>query len=413
MCFDRHPVPRPYHGWVLVAVLGIITIVAYGTTQYLFGVLVVPVSASLGTSRAQLSIAYSAGLVVAALLGFPVGHIVDRRGARGIMMAGSSIAAVSLFALSRAGDGPTFILTWSLGLGLAMSLTLYPVSFVLVANWFVRRRGSAMALLTTVGGFSSPIYIPLSGWLIATHGWRTALPVLALTQVAMVPMAAVFVRRRPEDMGLAPDGLPTPSGAPSAVAGLGIGDAMRSSAFWLLTVAGAAGLLGASALQVHQVPYMISHGAGAVTAASIAGVVGLASVPGRLVLNVLSQRVPGQLLMALSFTAMAAGVVVLLVATSDAWFAVYALVFGLGFGAVNPLRASAMADHFGRRAFGAISGTQNVAIALSSAVGPVLTGLIYDHGQDYRPALAALAAGFLLAATATALTPRPRGQPLE
>lgn len=408
MCLDRRRVRRrPYHGWFLVAVLGIVTIVAYGTTQYLFGVLVVPVSASLGTSRAELATAYSAGLVVAALLGLPVGRIVDRRGARGIMMAGSAIAAVALFALSRAGDGETFILIWSVGLGVAMSFTLYPVSFVLVANWFVRRRGAAMALLTTIGGFSSPVYIPLSGWLIETYGWRTALPVLALTQVAMVPLVALCVRRRPEDMGLAPDGLASPAGGPHAPVGVGVVDALRSSAFWLLTVAGSVGLLAASALQVHQVPYMISHGTGAVTAASIAGLVGLASVPGRFVLNVLSQRISGQLLMACSFAAMAAGVVVLLAGTSDAWFAVYALVFGLGFGAVNPLRASVMADHFGRRAFGAISGTQNVAVALCSAIGPVMTGRIYDQGHDYRPALAVLAAGFLVAAAATAITPRP------
>ena len=398
---------RPYYGWTLVVVLGAVTIVAYGASQYLFGVLVVPVGGTLGGSRAQLSIAYSAGLVIAAALGVPVGRVVDRHGARGVMMAGSAIAAASLVALSRATDLLAFSAIWAAGVGVAMALTLYPVSFVLVANWFVRRRGAAMALLTVIGGFSSPIYIPLAGWLIASHGWRAALVVLAATQLAVLPLEAVALRRRPEDHGLSPDGAPSPPPHAAPTSGAALGTALRRPAFWLLTVSGAATLLSASALQVHQVPYMISRGTSGVVAASIAGLIGLASVPGRFLLNLLSHRVAPQLLMAASCCSMTAGTVVLLTGRAVPAFVAYAVVYGLGFGSVNPLRASAMADHFGRREFGAITATQNVGVTLCSALGPLLAGRLYDVAHDYRTALLVLAAVTALAAVSAIVTPRP------
>lgn len=404
---------RVYYGWTLVVALGVITIVTYGTSQYLFGLLVVPASQELHVSRAQVSSAYSAGLVVAALLALPVGRLVDRHGARWVLCFGSAVSAASLLALSRAGGIVPFYALWAGGVGLAMALTLYPVTFVVVANWFVRRRGSAMALLTTIGGLSSPLFVPFSGWLIAAHGWRTALPVLALTQVAMLPLQVAFVRRRPEDLGLAPDGLPPAATGASADAaaesrGTTARGAAATPAFWLLTLAGSAGLFAAFALQVHQVPYMIAQGLDPVLAASIAGIIGLVSIPGRFVLNVLSQRLAGQALLAGSLALMTAAVVVLLLARSTPLFVTYAVLYGVGYGAVNPLRASVMADHFGRRAYGAITGVQNVPVILCSAGGPVLVGRLFDLTRDYRPALLCLAAAGALAVVATSVCPAPR-----
>src|SRR5579884_1228382 len=90
-----------YYGWVLMIVLGVTTIISYGTTQYLFGVLVVPVSATFHWSRASLSGAYALGLLIAGVLGIPVGHLVDRFGARLLMALGSALGACSLLGLAR------------------------------------------------------------------------------------------------------------------------------------------------------------------------------------------------------------------------------------------------------------------------------------------------------------------------
>jgi MFS family permease len=204
---------RPYYGWVLMVVLGITTIISYGTTQYLFGVLVVPISTSLGWNRASVSGAYAVGLIVAGVLGVPIGPLVDRWGARLLMSSGSAIAGLALIGLAQMHDLFQFYLLWSGGLGLAMALTLYPVTFTIVANWFVRKRGKALAVLTLVGGLSSPICIPLAGAMVAQIGWRATLVVLGLSQLLLaLPLHALVLRRHPEDLGLSPDGERAPKG---------------------------------------------------------------------------------------------------------------------------------------------------------------------------------------------------------
>jgi len=152
--------------------LGITTIISYGTTQYLFGVLVVPLDATFHWGRASISLAYALGLLLAGVLGVPIGSLVDRRGARLLMSSGSVLAGLALFGLARMDGVFQFYLLWSGGLGLAMALSLYPVTFTVVANWFVRKRGTALAILTLLGGLSAPICIPLSGALVAHVGWR-------------------------------------------------------------------------------------------------------------------------------------------------------------------------------------------------------------------------------------------------
>jgi nitrate/nitrite transporter NarK len=97
----EQPGQVPYYGWVLMVVLGITTIISYGTTQYLFGVLVVPLDATFGWGRASISLAYALGLILAGLLGAPIGALVDRWGARLLMSVGSAVAALALFGLAR------------------------------------------------------------------------------------------------------------------------------------------------------------------------------------------------------------------------------------------------------------------------------------------------------------------------
>ncbi|GAB2590821.1 MFS transporter [Streptomyces capparidis] len=372
--------------------------------------LLTPVSAAFGGSRTDISSAYSVSLLVSAAVGVPVGRIVDRRGARAVLVCGCLAGAVSLAALAASPGLGVFFLVWAFGIGTTMALTLYPVTFVVVTNWFDRRRGRAMALLTTLGGLASPLCVPLSGWLISTWSWRTALAVLALAQLAMVPVAAVFVRRRPEDLGLRPDGESAAGSGPPAAppAGHAPGQAVRSAAFWCLTSAGCAAMLAATALQVHQVPYMISKGLSPVPASAVSGLAGLASIPARLVLNTFADRVESRRLLCVSVGAMAVSAVVLCVADSTWMFVVYALLFGAGYGGFNPLRATALGDQFGRLHFGAVTAWQNAAVFPAAAVGPALTGLLFDVSGGYLPGLLAVVGCTALAVVAAALTPAPK-----
>jgi MFS family permease len=397
----------PYYGWVLMVVLGITTIISYGTTQYLFGVLVVPLDVTFGWGRASISGAYALGLIVAGLHGLPVGALVDRWGARLLMSAGSALAVLALFGLARMDALWQFYLLWSGGLGLAMALTLYPVTFTVVSNWFVRKRGTALAILTLVGGLSSPICIPLAGALVAHVGWRTTLVVLGSAQLLIaLPLHAFLLRRHPEDLGFLPDGEPAlPVQAHAPLSGATLTEALLSPVFWMLTVSLA--MLGSTVVFVHQVAFMISRGTDAVLAATLSGMLGLASLPGRYVFNVLSSRISAQRLLTLSVVTQAAGIAVLMLASSSlGWLILYVVVYGCAYGAFSPLRAKVLADHFGRRAYGAITAVQGIPVALCAGLGPLAAGWLYDGLHHYEVAFWLCAGAFLLAASGIAIVPR-------
>ena len=404
------PDRRPFYGWYLVVGLGVTTIVSYGISQYLFGVLVVPIQHELHWSRATISGAFSLGLVLSGLIGLVVGRLVDRYGARTLMSAGSLLGGVTLFLLSQVTEVWQFYLLWAGCLGMAMSLTLYSVTFVVIANWFQRRRGTAMALLTVLGGLSSPIYVPFAGLLVARLGWRSALVVLGLTAVLIaLPIHALLVRRRPEDIGLLPDGAEMPPGHdPAAISGHRLREALRHPAFWSLMAAVALSTAAYSVLLAHLVAYLIGRGYDPVLAAGVLGLVGLASLPGRFVFNVVSDRFGPQRLLGLCLLLQGLSVFFLLAAGPFLFLVAFIVVYGSAFGAVSPLRASVLADHFGRVAYGAISSVQGVPAGILAGVGPVVAGFLYDRLGDYRLAFTLTAAAFLAASLAIFVTPRPR-----
>jgi MFS family permease len=396
-----------YRGWVLVWALGVTTIVSYGTTVYLYGVLVVPMQRELGWSRTLISGALSLGLLTSGLLGLPVGRLVDRRGARVPMALGSLLGGIGLIAAAQVRQPWQLYAAWSVVLAFSMALTLYPVTFTVITNWFTRRRGSALALLTLLGGLASPIFIPLAGVLVERAGWRATLVLFGLVQLAVaLPIHALVVRRHPEDLGLLPDG---DGSAPpeSQGAGSSLRQALALRPFWTLTVAFSIGWLAHSVILAHQVAYLIGRGFDAVVAASLAGLLGVASLPGRYLLNRLSERLSPQALLAACYAAQAAGVGLLDWAASPLLVWAYVAVYGAAFGAISPLRASTMADQFGRRAYGAITAASGIPVALASSVGPIAAGIIYDRAGSYTPALALTAGAFVVSALTVALTPKP------
>jgi MFS family permease len=400
---------RRYYGWTLLVVLGITTIISYGTIQYFFGVLVVPVGRELGWSRGDLSLSYSIALIVSGSLGYPIGRWVDRKGARAVLASGALLASVSLIGLSRVAQLWEWDLLWGVGLGIAGALTFYPVTFTVVANWFHRRRGSSMALLTLLGGLASPIFIPLAGWLVLRLGWRETLTIFGLVHLCIgLPLALFAVRRHPEDMGLFPDGASAVDQiASTPMSGVSLHRAIRRLPFWTIAGAYCVGLLGSNVLFAHQVAYMIDRGQQATTAATLAGLLGLASLPGRILFNVLSDRYRSIVLLAICQSILALGVVVLAFANSIGGLLAYIVIYGAAFGAGAPLAASVRAEYFGRRAFGAISAVQGIPGLAGAALGPLAAGLIYDRLHTYQLAFAVVAGLYIMSATTLVLTPRP------
>src|SRR5262245_56537007 len=146
------PTSRVYYGWIIVLVLGVTGAISFGSTQYLFSILLAPMQRDLGWSRGALSGAYSLSLVGAALLAVPAGRLAAAHGPRVLTSVGSLATGASLMLLAFCSQLWQLYVLWAGGIGLGMALTLYPIAFTAVTNWFDRRRASALTLLTMLSG---------------------------------------------------------------------------------------------------------------------------------------------------------------------------------------------------------------------------------------------------------------------
>ena len=388
--------------------------VSYGVLLYGFAVFLTPMHEEFGWSKAQITGAFSIGQLVLGVAAIPVGRWVDQSGPRVLMTVGSIAATLLLLAWSRVESLGAFYVIWAL-MGVVLAAVFYEPAFAAVATWFRSGRGRALTVLTFMGGFAAVIFVPLTTALVAKLGWRSALVWLAVIYGAMtvVPHALVL-RRRPADLGLAPDGArsvasdaPTgsmrtaPPNEPSVPAAM----AIRSSAFRWLAAAFALAAIANTAITVHLVPLLLERGFSPVFAGGAMGILGLMALPGRLVFTPLGDRMPRATVTAWIFGLQVLSLGALLVSHSTIAVWVFVALFGAGFGAITPARAALVADRFGHASYGRISGVLALLMAFARAAAPVGASLLYDASRTvgvlggYDAVLAALA---LLCVGATA-----------
>src|SRR5918911_4637071 len=373
---------RVYYGWAIAWTLALTETVSWGVLYYAFGVFLVPMQEELGWSRTALTGAYSAGLLVSALTAPLAGRWLDRYGPRGLMTLGSALGSVLLLAWASVENLWVLYLVW-IGIGLAMAATLYEPAFAVLAKWFERGLARALLLVTLAGGLASTIFLPLSAWLVGAQGWRGALLTSAviLAILTIVPHALVL-RRRPEDLGLLPDGI-EPAGSPQGEAAYAphrpreeptsvpLGAALRGPAFWLLAAAFFLGTLSQAAVYVHLVPYLSERGYTLGSAATLTGLIGASQVLGRVVVTLLEGRLPRDAVTAGIFALQAIALVVLIQSRSTLGVLLFVVPFGAASGAVTLVRAAAVAEFYGPDFYGSIGGGGGMFVTGARTLAPV------------------------------------------
>lgn len=394
-----------YYGWIMLLALAATQVTSWGVLYYGFAVFVGPMQRELGWSRGALTGAFSLALLCSGVAGLAVGRWVDRHGPRLVMTAGSCAAALLVLAWSRVADLAAFYLIWA-SLGATMAAVLYEPAFAAVATWFVRYRGRALTILTFVGGLASVLY-PLAAWLVRAHGWRAALAILAaILALATIPPHALLLRRRPQDLGLLPDGALAPVTTHAhARADVPARDAIRGAPFRWLTAGFCLAFFVNVAVTVHLIPYLTDRGFGAAFAAAAAGAIGAMALPGRLIFTPLGGRLPRRAVTAAIFILQALALITLLLSRSAAGVLAFVALFGAGFGAITPARAALVAELYGARGYGSIGGVLAFFITGARALAPVAAGLLYSAFGRYEPAFWLLVA-LALAATAAILQVR-------
>ena len=407
------PAGRVYYGWTMLTLVALAQVTSWGVLYYAFAVFLTPMHAELGWSIAQLTGAYSLALLLTGVAAVPVGRWLDRHGPRLLMSGGSGMAALLVIAWSQV-DGLLAFYVIFAGIGLVMAATLYEPAFQIVATWFEQKRSRALMLLTFIGAFASVVYIPLAGWLVEAHGWRVALLLLAaLLLFLTLPVHMLALRRGPAELGLRPDGASAaePSAERPLAAGVSLAEALRDSGFWWLCAALMLATMTTMAMTVHLIPFLIGEGYSAAFAASLAGVVGVLAIPGRLLFTPLGSYFARRYVLAAVFALQAAALLLLIANTGTTAVVVYVVLFGAGAGALTPARAAVVAEYYGSRHYGSISGAVATAITGARAAAPITAGLLYTVTGSYLPVLWLLVGLAALAVALIVMARPPRAAP--
>ncbi|MBB2946560.1 MFS family permease [Actinoplanes lutulentus] len=391
----------------IVVTFAITQTIGYGSLYYAFAVLLHPIAADLHTSAAVVTGAFTAAILAQAAAAIPVGRWLDRHGGRALMTAGAILGAGMLAAWSQVRTAGQLYLVFA-GLGVAMAMALYEAATPVLVSWFdAARRPGAILGMIVVAGFASTIFMPLTGWLTDRHGWRTTLLILAaLYAGTAVPLHLLVVRRPPE--------IPrAPGHRISAHRRILIRAAVRDSRFWWLAAAFVAHAAAMTTMTVHLVGYLVSSGHPATFAASVAGLLGVLYVTGRLLLTATARRMRQHRVVAAVFALQAAAALSMpaLAGTRPGAILVVS-AFGLGFGISSLATPQLLADRYGTTTYASIAGTLAAFVTLAKAGAPLAAAGLLTVSGDYRTVLLTAGSACLVAAgsiCARAGTPRPAG----
>ena len=386
-----------YYGWNIALVLATTTTVSYGVLFYAFSVFIAPMEAEFGWSRGELSGAFSLSLLITGLVALPVGYWLDKHGSRLLMTVGSIGAMVAVMLWSQVNTLPEFIAVTAL-MGFFGAAILYEPAFAVIATWFSQSRGTAMAIVTFIAGFASTIFTPLSQVLLEAYGWRQAILILAIILGAInIPLHALFLRRKPADMGLAADGDANADNA-SASPNINLRAVLRSRYFWLLTVAFSLSSLSIFAVRIHFIPLLISVDVQPGNAALASGAIGVMQVVGRTIFAPVERRFSSRTMAIGVFVLLTISLAILLLGSAAYLIVLFVALFGMAIGTHTLTRPLIVADTYGAAYYGRISSSMVIFLTLTGTASPFAAGVLFDLFGSYNPMLI-LTAGFSLIST--------------
>jgi MFS family permease len=370
-------------GWVVVAAAFVSTFTVFGVA-YSFGAFFDSMAEEFGTGKSATALMFSITTCWYFLLGLVSGKAADRFGPRPVLVTGAVLLGVGLLVTSRVTSIWLGYLSYGILVGSAVACCYVPM-VATVGGWFVRQRTAALGIAVAGIGVGTLVMAPLAGRLIDTYGWRTAYVVLGIGGTAALLLASLGAHRPPIDLEQPPIVL-------SAV--------VRERGFVVMYGATFLVSLGLFVPFVFIADYAESEGSGSGAAATLVGLIGAASVVGRLGLGALGARWGSVRLMQLSFAMVTASFLLWLVAGgSYAVLVLFTVVMGVGYGGFIALAPAVAATLFGTVGLGAILGALYTAAGFGGLAGPPLAGAVID-GVSYT---AAIVMAMVLSAAATAV----------
>jgi MFS family permease len=388
-----------FYGWVVVAV-GFVTLgIAFGV-WYSFSVFMLAVIDQFGWTLASTSSIFSIFILCHALFGLITGHLQDRLGPRIVIPMGTLILTIALVLTSRAHELWHFRLFYGVMAGIGVSLLGFGSHAAFIPRWFERKRGLAVGIAMSGIGFGMLFLIPLIERGITAFGWRSTYIYLGgLVLLVAAPMNAILSRRSPQDMNLHPDGDEGPGIPERNIPRMTVRTidkdwahvdwtllrAIKTRRFWFLLLGFFCLSYAYQGILLHSISAMVHGGMARERAAIYFGILGISGSAGKILLGYLSDLYGRERINTLGGALAGAGIICLVGVNSgyEHLAVVFALCFGLGYGAAAPLLPTVCADIFLGRSFGLIFSMISIGGGAGGASGSFMAGYLHDISGSY------------------------------
>ena len=404
---------KPFYGWVIVFV-GFISQLIQGLMTQGFATYTDLLRGEFGWSRAALAGPRSITSVENSLLGPIAGFLVDRFGPRLVVGIGVIVTGAGLLLLGLVHSLWMYYLS-NIVIALGLSLGGMMVVSVAVNNWFRRRATLAQSLMLLGYPLAGMVGVPALVFMQGALGWR---PTAIWTGVAVLVVGlpcSTLLRSRPENYGLLPDGdkpriSELQTGTRSNVdQDFTLAQAIRTRAFWLISLGWAVCMLATGVVQVHIFLQLEGDvGLARIAAGVLWSIASFSNIPSRLLGGILGDRLPKNIILGSSIVLMGASVIALAFAKSFGAAVLFAVPYGIGWGISTPVMNAIQGEYFGRRSQGVIRGWVQVVGLPFAIAGPVLIGVMADSQGTYKWAFTAMSVVILAGAGLTFLATRPK-----
>jgi MFS family permease len=408
---------RVFYGYWLVAATFMFMLLSYGCGSFVFSLFVNPLQSSFAWGRGHIMVGFTIFFVVQGLVSPLVGRLVDRHGPRRVIPLGALVMGLGFVLVSRTGSLLLFYASYVIiGIGSA-GMGIVPCSAV-VSNWFKRKRGIALGVMSAGLGAGGLVMAPIMAQLLDSFDWRTAYLAMAIIiWVVSIPLSLALIRSKPSELGLHPDGdesgsegMPSSASTDSDAQGLSLRHASKTAAIWLIGISFfVSGFSNTGALHA-PVPFLEDIGFPTATAAAALGALGLGSAAGKIFFGWLCDHISPKRASAIGLTLQLGGILVLLTIRADSSQALiwaYALLLGFGVGSWLPTMSMLISRTFGLAYYGSVFGVIAFLESAGTAVGPLFAGLMYDATGTYYYAFVTFALLYAVAIPAILLVKRP------
>lgn len=395
--------PPFFYGWIIVAV-GFVTLGAAFGVWYSFSVFILAIIKEFGWSRAAASSIFSAFIFSQAIVNLITGHLQDRFGPRAVIPLGTIVLALSLGLTSRCQSLWHFAIAYGIFAGAGVSLLGFASHAAFIPKWFERQRGLAVGITMSGIGFGMLFVIPLVEKSISIHGWRLTYLYMAVLILLLVgPLNLIFGRRSPQDLNLVPDGDSSDGDEKIQNSTLRVkvmntvwanetwtlGKSLRTKRFWFLFSGFFFLAFAYQGTLLHAVSAMVDDGLKREHAAYFFGILGVAGSVGKVLLGYLSDLYGRERINTLGVGMAIVGIICLMHVGSAPGVLplMFALLFGLGYGAAAPLLPSVCADIFLGNSFGLIFAMIAIGGGMGGASGSFMAGLLRDTSGTYATPL--------------------------